>query len=82
MLFGLQSEEAKIWKMPDLRLPESLTQVPFVTALMIKLQWRDHLLHTCCLTPSAPANGNLLKSKIKTSLNLAFPAFVSQCLTS
>jgi len=59
--------------MPDLRLPQSLTQVPFVTALMIKLQWHDHLLHICFFTASIRANDNIIKTKSKTSLNLVFP---------
>lgn len=64
ILFGLQSQEAKIWKMQDLRL----THLPFVTASIIKLQWHDHLFYIHCYIPSIPAYDDVQKCKIKTPL--------------
>lgn len=60
ILFGLQSQEAKIWKMPDLRL----TYLPFVTACIIKLQWHDHLFYIHSDIPSIPAYDHVQKRKI------------------
>lgn len=72
ILLGLQSQEAKIWKMPDLRMPESLTCMPFVTAFIIELQWQDHLFYIHCYKPSIPENDDIQKCKIKTSLTWHF----------